>query len=171
MSSIKIGLNDPSPDKKSNKTHFYIGIALLVGFFVLLVVLVVLSSKKDNPEEVNPEEVNPEEVDPEEVDPEENILTNWVGRKYSTIVDSGGRRCGLEFNKTACPDNQCCSSQGYCGGFTGGHDPWCNTSMLGGHFNDKKPPLDLTTNNASIPTSSSTSSSASSSAPALVPPQ
>jgi hypothetical protein len=69
----------------------------------------------------------------------EYIPINWKGYGYSTTVDSGGRRCGPNFNDTACPDNQCCSSVGYCGGTTGGNDAYCTGSHSNGNYNDKEP--------------------------------
>jgi hypothetical protein len=66
------------------------------------------------------------------------IPKNWKGYNYSTTVESGDRRCGPNYNNTACPNNQCCSSAGYCGGVTGANDAWCSTSISNGHFNDKE---------------------------------
>ena len=59
---------------------------------------------------------------------------NWQNYSYST-----NNRCGPDFNNTACPNNQCCSTANYCGGSTGGDDAWCSTSQLYGKFNDKQP--------------------------------
>ena len=64
---------------------------------------------------------------------------NWKNYSYSTTVETGGRRCGPDFNNTACPSNQCCSSVGYCGGATGGNDAYCTGSKSGGNYNDKEP--------------------------------
>ena len=64
---------------------------------------------------------------------------NWKGNIYSTTVESGGRRCGPDFNNTACLGNQCCSSAGYCGGATGANDAYCSTSKSNGEFNHKEP--------------------------------
>jgi hypothetical protein len=59
---------------------------------------------------------------------------NWKNYSYST-----DNRCGPSYNDTACPNNQCCSSLGYCGGATGANDAWCSTSISNGNFNDKEP--------------------------------
>jgi hypothetical protein len=70
------------------------------------------------------------------------VPTNWKGYGYST-----DRRCGPNFNNTACPNKQCCSTAGYCG--TTNH--YCAkvgtpesiyeypSVMSNGHFNDSRP--------------------------------
>jgi hypothetical protein len=65
---------------------------------------------------------------------------NWKGYSYST-----NGRCGPTFNNTACPDNQCCSTSGWCG-ITNAHCAQVGTpaaslagSMSDGIYNDYKP--------------------------------
>ena len=78
---------------------------------------------------------------------------NWAGYNYSTTVELLGRRCGKDFNNTACPNGECCSINGYCGtgNFCSKYEPKppSNTgfsrmtietgSMSDGIYNDKKP--------------------------------
>ena len=68
------------------------------------------------------------------------VPTNWKGYGYST-----NGRCGPSYNNTACPDNKCCSTYGYCG-LGDLHCAQVGTpaaswagSISNGRFNDLKP--------------------------------
>ena len=80
-----------------------------------------------------------------EMDEYINRTRNWAGYKYSNIAKNKELRCGPNFNNTACPNNKCCSTYGYCG--SGGlycakvgtpEASWAG-SMNDGIFNDKRP--------------------------------
>jgi len=60
---------------------------------------------------------------------------NWAGYEYSA-----DGRCGPQFNNTACPNQQCCSSVGWCGGVKGQSDAWCGTLHgFDGKYDDQQP--------------------------------
>ena len=68
---------------------------------------------------------------PKPIDP----TVNWKGYKYST-----DGKCGPVFGNTACPGNQCCSSNGYCGGTKDGNDAYCGTEHgYVGYYDDQQP--------------------------------
>ena len=68
---------------------------------------------------------------------------NWTGYTYSDIVDNNQLRCGPNFG--ACPNNQCCSTYGYCGsgGLYCAKAGTTEASYAGSHsnglYNDIKP--------------------------------
>ncbi len=60
---------------------------------------------------------------------------NWKGYKYST-----DGKCGPVFGNTACPGNQCCSSNGYCGGTKDGNDAYCGAEHgYVGYYDGQQP--------------------------------
>jgi hypothetical protein len=68
---------------------------------------------------------------------------NWTGYTYSTNVENNLLRCGPNFG--ACPNNQCCSTYGYCGsgGLYCAKAGTTEASYAGSHsngiYNDIKP--------------------------------
>ena len=116
-------------------------VVLFVIFFVILHAFVASTPVASTPVASTPVASTPVASTPVVPASEASIVpTNWKGYGYST-----NGRCGPSYNNTACPDNKCCSTYGYCG-LGDLHCAQVGTpaaswagSISNGRFNDLKP--------------------------------